>query len=210
MNGKFVNKNCGLFMDASNTGYILEKARYEDISIYDKDVDINGNFYVYAGDKDLLLTFYKGFFYVISNGLIFKTVSNSPFIAETLYVSGAKIKISHLDPDLKIYKDDVETWEEYVKENWNATGKEKFYELKNGKQKYKDFIRRVKRRATNRAIAKERTQRWLAQWEHNGNKYEVIFGYGVDPCGDVWNDIKYDSYGFTEKEIVIIDGWFIE
>lgn len=33
-------------MDASDTGYILKKAKYKDISIYDKEVDIDGNFYV--------------------------------------------------------------------------------------------------------------------------------------------------------------------
>lgn len=210
VNGKFVNKNCGLFMEASNAGYVLEEARYEDTSIYDKAVDINGNFYVYAGDKDLLLTFYKGYFYVISNGLIIKTVSNMPFIAETFYVGGVSIKISHLEPDLQIEENDNRwTWKAHVKYNWiNTTGEEKLCNLVGGKQEYQKFLKYIKGLSRRKAF-KYRTQRWLAKWEHNGDKYEVIFGSGIDPCEEVWNDIKYDSYGFTDKEIEIIEEWFV-
>lgn len=209
VNGKFLNKNKNLFMDASNTGYILEKARYVDTAIYSKDVDINGNFYVYAGDKDLLLTFYKGIFYVISNGLILKTASNVPFISETFYIGNAKIKVSHLEPEIQIEVDDVETWEKYIKENWkNTSGNEKLYELEQGLRQYKLFLKRLKRKASKRSNYKYRTNRWLAEWEHNGNKYEVIFGYGIDPNEDVWNDIKNEAYGFTKREIEVIDGWF--
>lgn len=209
VNGEFINKNKNLFMDASNTGYILEKARYADTAIYSKDVDIKGNFYVYAGDKNLLLTFYKGIFYVISNGLILKTASNVPFISETFYIDNTYIKVSHLEPEIQIEVDNIGIWKEYVKENWRgATGNEKLCELENGLQQYKLFLKRLKRKASKRSNYKYRTNRWLAQWEHNGDTYEVIFGYGIGPNEEVWNDIKHDSYGFTEKEIKIIDGWF--
>lgn len=209
VNGKFINRNCGLFMDASNTGYVLERARYEDASIYDKDVDINGNFYVYAGDKDLLLTFYKGYCYVISNELIIETVSNSPFISETLHIGDARIKVSHLDPNLQIDRDNSETWEEFVEGNWiDTTGKEKLCELRNGLRRRREFLRRAKARNRYKGF-KYRTNRWIAEWEHNGDKYEVIFGSGIDPCEKVWNDIKHDSYGFTKKEIETIDEWFV-
>lgn len=211
VNGKFVNKNCNLFMESSNTGYSLEKARFADVSIYDKDVDIDGNFYVYAGDENLLLTFYKGYFYVISNEKILKVVSNVSFISETFYIDSVKIKVSHLEPELQIERYDVETWKDYVKEHWiNATGNEKLNELCNGLKEYKRFIKRSKRKAEGRNAYKDRTQRWLAQWEHNGDMYEVIFGYGIDPNEEVWNDIKHSSYGFTKREVEIIDEWFAE
>lgn len=209
VNGKFVNKNGNLFMDASNTGYVLEKAKYEDTSIYNKDIDINGNFYVYAGDKDLLLTFYKGCFHVISNGLIIKTVIDLPFISETFCVGDISIKVSHLDPNLQTEEDDDRwTWKEHVKHNWiNATGEEKLCELVGGEWEYKKFLKYVKKKARKKAVS-YRTQRWVAEWEYNSDKYEVVFGSGIDPCEEVWNDIKYDSYGFTEREIKIIDSWF--
>lgn len=211
VNKKFINKDKNLFMDSSNTGYILEKARYVDTAVYSKDVDINGNFYVYAGDKDLLLTFYKGIFYVISNGLILKTESNVPFISETFYIGDARIKVSHLDQAIQIEEDNMGTWKEYVKENWRgATGNEKLCDLENGLQQYKLFLKRLKRKASKRSNYKYRTNRWLAEWEHNGNKYEIIFGYGIDPNEDVWNDIKHEAYGFTKREIEIIDRWFAE
>lgn len=211
VNGKFINKNQELFMDTSDTGYVLEKARYADTSIYDKDIDIDGNFYVYAGDKDLILTFYKGYFYIISDGLIVKAISYVPFISETFYIGDNHIKVSHLESELQNNEDDLETWKEYVKKNWcGTTGNEKLCELENGLQQYKHYIKRLKRKASGRNVYKYRTQRWIAKWEHNGNKYEVIFGYGIDPNQDVWNDIKNDSYGFTEKEIGIVDKWFAE
>ena len=210
VNGEFVNKNKNLFMDTSNTGYVLDKARYEDSSIYDKDVDIDGNFYVYAGDKDLLLTFYKVYFYVISDCLILTVVSNVPFISETFNINGVQIKVSHLEPELQIDKgEDIGTWKDYVRENWEeATGDEKLSQLENGSKLYKIFLKKLKRKASARNVYKDRTQRWIAEWEHNGDKYEVIFGYGIDTNENVWNDIKNDSYGFTEREIRIIDEWF--
>lgn len=211
VNGKFVNKNCNLFMESSNIGYSLEKARFADVSIYDEDVDIDGNFYVYAGDENLLLTFYKGYFYVISNEKILKVVSNVSFISETFYIGSVKIKVSHLEPELQVKEDNLGTWQEYVKENWvDATGNEKLCELEGAQKEYKCFLKRSKRKAEGRNAYKDRTQRWLAQWEHNGDMYEVIFGYGIDPNEEVWNDIKNDSYGFTKKEIEVIDRWFTE
>lgn len=211
VNGEFVNKNKFLFMEASNTGYVLEKARYSDISIYDKDVDIDGNFYVCAGDKDLLLTFYKGFFYVISNGLILEAIINVPFISDTSYVGDVGIKVSHLEPDLQIEEnDDRWTWKEHVKRNWiNTTGEEKLCDLVGGKREYQMFLKYIKRSSRRKAY-KHRTQRWIAEWEHNGYKYEVIFGYGIDPIKNVWDEIKNDSYGFTDREIEVIDKWFTE
>lgn len=208
VNGEFINKNCNLFMNNSNTGYILEKAKYADTSIYDKEININGNFYVYAGDKDLLLTFYKWYLYVISNEKIIKVISDNPFISEEFYINGVNIKVSHLEPDIQVEVSNIVTWEDYIKENWiDATGHEKLNELKNGIREYKSFLRRVK--ASRRRVYKYRTNRWITEWEHNGNKYEVIFGDGIDPNAEVWNRIKKDSYGFTEREINIINEWFI-
>lgn len=203
VNGEFINKNCNLFMNKSNTGYILEEARYADTFIH-----IDGNFYVYAGDKNLLLTFYKGYFYVIVDENIVKCINYNPFISEEFYINGVNIKVSHLEPDIQVEVSNIVTWEDYIKENWiDATGHEKLNELKNGIREYKSFLRRIK--ASRRRVYKYRTNRWITEWEYNGDKYEVIFGGGVDPSVEVWNRIKKDSYGFTEREIDIINKWFI-
>lgn len=71
--------------------------------------------------EELLLTFYKGFFYVISNELILELISNVPFISETYYIANAHIKVSHLESELQIENDDMGTWKDYVKENWIGT-----------------------------------------------------------------------------------------
>lgn len=65
--------------------------------------------------EELLLTFYKGFFYVISNELILELISNVPFISETYYIANAHIKVSHLESELQIENDDMGTWKDYVK-----------------------------------------------------------------------------------------------
>ena len=69
-------------------------------------------------------------------------------------------------------------------------------------------INRVIKKYKN-VIWKTRSSRWLATWDYNGNHYEVIFGYGIDPNKDVWNRIKLDSYDFSDVERQIIDGWFV-
>lgn len=209
VNGEFINRNKGLFMDISNTGYIIEKAKYLDATIYDGDIDIRGNFYVYAGDRDLLLAFYKGYFLVISNGLILKSISSVPFLAERFYIGNTSINVSHLEPDLQTEQDDAEIWKEYVRNNWiDKSGDERICELVGGRREYELFLRHIK--SHKRSTYKYRTDRWIAEWEHNSNKYEVIFGSGIDPDENVWNEIKHESYGFTKREIEVIDGWFSE
>lgn len=210
VDGEFINKNGDLFMDKSDTGYSLKEAFYKDRRIYGEAIAIDGNFYVYAGDADLLLTFYKGYFYIISNGEILKSVSNNPFLSESFLVGGTNIKVSHLDKTPFIDRSESQTWAEYVRDNWNgATGDEKLSDLEGGLQAYRRFLRRIKKRKRGAFDFKYYTNRWRAEWEHKGKRYEVVFGYGIDPDESVWNDIKADeSYGFSQTEIEIIDEWF--
>ena len=213
VNGKFINKNKDLFMNCSDTGYICEKAEYPDGTVR----DISGNYFVYAGDENFLIVFYKGIFHVIHNNKIIYSDWNISFNSETFYFEGLPtLKVEHLDEN--IYFDPVEsagTWEDYVREQWiGATGKEKLSELENGSKRYKRFKKNLKRIARERKNPSRwyryKTDRWLATWEYNGKKYEVIFGSGIDPNEKVWNDIKYDCYRFTDVERQIIDSWFEE
>ena len=208
---KFVNKNTDLFMECSNTGYKLEKALYR----YDgeeHEIDISGNFYVYAGDENLLLAFYKGYFYVISNGRVIRSVSYVPFLSETFYIDvndigSVEIKVSHLDKEYKYDKDPVESWPDYVREHWvGATGSEKLSDLEGGRKYYRNFQRYVKKMRRYKGY-KYLTGRWIAEWNYNGHHYEVIFGHGVDSNEDVWESIK-DKYDFSETEVKLIDRWF--
>lgn len=150
VNGKFINKNCDLFMHSSDTGYVCEQALHPNGEM----IDIDKEFYVYAGDENFMLCFYKGLFYVISHNKIILAKWNILFMSETFYFDGLpSVNVERLD---------------------------------------------------------NKTQRWLATWIHNGNKYEVIFGYGIDPDEEVWNRIKFDGYKFTDIEREIIDEWFKE
>lgn len=211
VDGKFINKNCDLFMKASDTGYVAK-----DIIDTDGKVrDIDGNYFVYAGDEHFCVAFYKGVYKVISDGKVIYAAWCMPFNSETHFFPNL--------PDLKVsrlskYFEEVPleswgTWEDYVKENWiNATGKEKLSELRHGAKEYKRFIKHAKRVAyvnKHGGCYKTRPYRFLAEWDYNGHHYECIFGYGIDPNEETWNSIKNDRYDFRQDEINIIDKWFI-
>lgn len=218
INGEFINKNGDLFMDCSDTGYVCDKATYFDEYKNKEDVmDINGNYYVYAGDENFMICFYKGYMNVISNNKQICSRLNMPFASETIYLDGfPTIHVHHLDKNIYIEPvESIGTWKDWVKENWiGATGEEKLSELENGVKSFRVFLRALKRNARDRKNSKRwyryRTGRWLSTWDYNGNHYEVIFGYGIDPDEKVWERIKFDDdgYGFTDVEREIIDSWF--
>ena len=114
VNGKFINKNKDLFMDSSDTCYVCDQATYfDDESKEIRTTHINGNFYVYAGDENFMLCFYKGYFYAIHNNKIICSISNSYFISETIYFDGLPtIKVEHLDKELRNeYPDKLDNWD---------------------------------------------------------------------------------------------------
>lgn len=190
VNGKFVNKNNGsLFMNSSDTGYVCKKAARSD----GYEFDVAGNYFVYAGDKDFLCVFYKGHIIAISNEKVVFDQYGTDFLGEEIYLKGfPTLKIEHLDKNYK-----YEKFEPFNKEWWiRELGKKK------GQMR---FNRELKKSV--KTIYKELSYIFLATWEHNGNKYEVIYGYGVDPNEDTWNKIKYE-WEFSDAEIEIIDRWF--
>lgn len=195
VNRNFINKNKDLFMGCSDTGYVCKKAEYPDGIV----INIDGNYFVYAGDENFLIAFYNGIFCVVHNNKIIYSDYNSRFLSETLYFKGLPtLKIEHLDKELiNEYPDPPD---EYDIE-W-------YYERYGKKKAQLKLYRLAKSR--NRIAYKYRTFRWMATWEYKGKKYEVIFGEGIDPNEDVWNNIKYDRYGFTDAERQIIDRWFEE
>ena len=195
VNGKFINKNKDLFMNCSDTGYICKQAEYSDGTV----TDIDGNYFVYAGDENFLIVFYKGWFHVIHNNKIIYSDWNNPFISETIYFEDLPtLKIEHLNKNLiNEYPDPPDEYDI------------KWYYERYGKKKAQLKLNRLAK-SRNRIVCKTRTYRWLATWEYNGKKYEVIFGDGIDPNEDLWNEIKYDHYEFTDVERQIIDGWFKE
>lgn len=200
VNGKFINKNEELFMKCSDAGYVCEKATDKNGNMY----DIDGNYFVYAGDKDFMLVFYKGYAHIISNEKIIYTVSWSPFIRETFYFDGhPNVTVELLDKELK-KKCYIDPFDEEEIEDWiNHLGKKKTDKLVFKRNK---DIRTAWRKQT--CLYVRKLHRWLATWTHNGNKYEVIFGRGIDPSEKCWNDIKFEYYDFSDVEREIIDNWF--
>lgn len=201
VNGEFVNKDQNLFMDFSDTGYVCKEALWKDGNKY----DIDGNYFVYAGDEHFMICFYKGFFDIISDEVMIYSGWNDHFIKETLYFKDLPdITIEHLDKNIRT-ECLIDTPDEFdIKDlEWR-------YGKKKGKQKIRRIYKRIsfaKRRQTD-SINKYYSNRWLATWMYNGNKYEVIFGYGIDPNEKVWDSIKNNGYNFSDVERNIIDNWF--
>lgn len=205
VDGKLINKNMDLFMDCSDTGYICE---YAISNRTGNRIHINGSSFVYAGNEEFLLTFYRGFYNVISNGVLLYSGYNPPFISETHFFHGLpSVKISRLSP---YFETDEPTFDDYSMKTYHSFcesfGKRYADRWRNRLCK---FHYRVSKRRTCCKLSRQRPFRFIAQWEHNGKKYEVIFGYGIDPKEEVWNDVKR-CYGFRPDEIEIIDSWFKE
>ncbi len=196
VNGKFINKDKGMFVDMKDQcGFELERA-YTKKDCY----DISGNYFVYAGKPDLLLVFYKTHFHVIQNGRVIRTwwAGNWVFNNEIFNVGSVDISVGVIDKDLH---------REYYGSDFDELDRE-FYLYNYGKRLGNMHIqRRFKRTRRNYGLVKG-SSKYIATWEFNSDKYEVIFGYGIDPTEKVYNDIKYDSYGYTTNEIKLIDSWF--
>ena len=200
VNGNFINKNGDLFMGASDTGFIFNKAFNPSLN---EEIHVHGNYYVYAGDENLLLCFYKTTFTIISNGVVVCNYSNytNSFDKEEIYMDNLPvIKVERLSG---VAREDISCMPE-------TDGKERLiqrygysYGLLKWYREWKSYERN-KRAHSNMS----KTNRFKASWEYNGNKYEVIYGYGIDPSEMRWNKIKTDSYGFSEDEIELIDKWF--
>lgn len=198
VNGKFINKNDDLFMYCSDTGYVCDKATYYDTyEKQDKDIDINGNYYVYVGDENFMLCFYKGYFYVISHNRIIFSVAYNPFLSETFYLDGfPNVTVERLDKNLRYeYKDKPDEYDiDYLYERF-------------GIRKSQLIIRRLYKKRKS-SVCRHYSSRWKATWDYNGSHYEVIYGYGIDNDETTWNRIKIKHYEFSETEREIIDGWF--
>ena len=209
VDGKFINKNQDLFMKASDTDYVCEKA----IDKEGNEYDIDGNYFVYAGDKDFLLVFYKRLYKIISNEKILRTCYMTFNSIIHYFDTLPNVQVSRLSKTFEIEKvESVGLWKDYMREHWyGATGDEKLSDLQGGGKEYKKFMKRAKRVGylnKHKKGCKYRPYRFIAEWNYNGRHYEVIFGYGIDPNEETWNRIKHKSYGFRADEIELIDSWF--
>lgn len=213
VDSKIVNLNQDLFMESSDTGYVLDKAIYN-YNGEDHEININGNYYVYAGDENLLLVFYKTWFYVIRNGIVIRSFDTykGDFAAETLILDDrTEIEVSHIDKELKCSYIEkwADSWEDYVREKWyGTTGKEKLSQLHKGAYWKKRWDKHIKKLARNPVSYKYYSNKFIAKWIHNEKQYECVFGYGIDPDIETYKSIIADnSYRYTETERSFLDEW---
>lgn len=204
VDGKFVNRGDDLFMDASDTGYVCEKAFDAD----GRPCVIDGNYFVYAGDADLLLCFYKQVIVVVSGDKVERTIYGCPFSSETItsIPSLTALNVAHTEPNfITEQMFPTESYEDWLEERYTLEHCKHLYNNYKSKQ-FKKYLRHVK--YMKNWTCKQRTNRYIATWEHGGHKYEVLYGYGIDPSEETWECIKNDRYDFTDTEREIIDSWF--
>lgn len=195
VDGKLINRG-QMFMDSSDTGYICEKALHSDGKYY----DIDGDYFVYAGDQNFMIVFYKGSFKVISHEKVILSEWNMGFASYTYFLHGLPtLKVSRLSKKRLTYDSwrCYESYDEFLKFS--------------GSRSIKKYLRIVKRIGRDKRVRKGYyPYRFLAEWYYDGRHYEVIFGYGIDTDENVWKRIRNDSYDFNEDEKEIIDRWFYE
>lgn len=198
-NGEFINKDKGLFMECPNF-------------VHDK---YKGNYFCYLGDEDCYIVTYKGSLMVINKGEVEWSFSDCPFISYTRYCENFNITVSKLDPNSieEYYEDYGKSWEDLVDEYYyyDSYDGERSYnpsDLEDGHNFRKRFLRWKKIMGRTKGVCcKYTTNRSIATWEYKGDKYEIIFGYGIDSNEKIWYDIR-DKWGFTETEKETIDRWF--
>lgn len=194
VNNSFINKDKDFFMEKSDMNYICEKT----FNKFSNDfVKIQYNFFVCAGDKEFLVCFRKGLVVFISNEKILSFVWDSPFKSQTLFFDNLpSVTIEKLDNEG--YTEKAEPFEELFS----------FSNFKEYKKKRIKYARWIYQQNKNKKFNKIDTNRWRATWEYKNNKYEVIFGYGIDNSTEVWEEIRDNHYNYTEKEKRIINEWF--
>ena len=193
INEKFINKNKNLFMKPSSSGEVIGEVHYGDT----QKLHIEGNYFVIAGDKNFCLCFYKTHLIIVSGGNAIKDWYNRGFNGETFDVGGINISIKMIDP-------------EYESEYYGVPDEDSYchYIYNYGKRRGTLRLQRRYKKANKVVYRQKHGQKFLATWEYNGDKYEVIFGYGIDPSEEMYNDIKFNSYNYSQKEIKLIDSWF--
>ena len=187
--------NDTMFMETSDCGFVPEKAYSKE---YNQWLDIKGNYFVYAGDDNFMLVFYKTWAYVITAGeIIYSAPFNMNYPGLTRYFDGLPtVTFEHLDKNrYEEYLTDVDDddYRYYISR----------YGIKRGTLYYYRALKRCER-----AKWLCYTNRYVARWEYQGRKYEVIYGYGVDPDKECWERIRDEAYDFTEIEKQKIDRCF--
>lgn len=197
INGKLLNKNADQFMPMQKMcGFTLDKAYLEN----NEYKPISGNYFVYAGDEELLLCFYKYGYVIIKNGNIMHSghMRNWVFDRETFTIDNVTFTLSILDNTI---------WKSYFGTDFDEDDRLYYYEMYGKRFGQIKINRRFKHRKRNYENCKG-SQKYLMNWSHNGKNYEVIFGYGIEPNKDVYDDIKHEYFGYTAKDIEVIDSWF--
>ena len=115
----------------------------------------------------------------------------TPFLSETFYIDEAvKITISKLDK--KWYKS---------KPFISNIASEVFSR--------KELYRYYRRVTQHNKGQKEYTYRFKAEWDYNGDHYECIYGYGIDPKSKFsLNEEELRGYGYTDTEVSVVKEWF--
>lgn len=195
VDGMLINRD-EIFMECSDTGYVCDKALHSDGNYY----DIDGNYFVYAGDENFMIVFYRGLFKVISHGKVIMSEWNLEFSSYTYFLPGLpNLKVSRLSKERTKYEP-VRCYKSFNE-----------FSAFSGSRSIKKYQRIIKRVDRDKRVRKGHyPYRFLAELYYDDRHYEVIFGHGIDTDENVWKRIRNNFYDFNEDEKEIINRWFKE
>lgn len=168
-NGKLMNLG-EMFMEKTDRGCDIPEP-------------FNGEFFVYAGDEDFMLCFYKSRVAVLINGKLAGDVWIGSCDGYCCRVE-SKIIYTKLpyEKRLGIFGSGIDVTFECIDHEGFVTDLGTF--TYSGKYK--------------------------VSWAYKGDNYICYTGYGIDPQQSVYDRIKDNSYGYTETEIAELDRVFKE
>lgn len=198
INGKQINDS--MFMECPD--WVPEFCRNDSYV----DQRIKNNYFVYAGDYDFYICFYKTYAVVCSRNKVIGHlgIKNS---RESFMFPGANVTVQRIDKNLYRHSYiDMNVLREFL-EDWEC-------DLNHFNMKdsiYRNYIRLCKKSTGKHSHYRDyNSDKFVASWDYKGNHYEVAFGYGVEPDEEVYNDIKNDHYEYNDVEREFFDNWFAE
>lgn len=158
INGKLININQSLFMDMKETvGFTIDPIPYQheyNGTVYSDVYVIDGNYFIYFGDENILFCVYK---------TLLRAVVNSNEVYDFYF-------------------------------DYNEKKVVKYFEINGSTIKIKKIC--------------DQYNKIHASVQYNGNRYEVIYGYGIDNNVKTFRDIsRKKRYGYNTRITRYVDNF---
>ena len=181
-----VIQNAGeMFMKISDRGCDIPETIEAVDSSDKKDFGVSGEYFAYAGDLEFLMCFYKREALIVVKNkvagfLCFGEAGNVWYNTNKFYIPTK----SPFERFFNLFKSGIDVVVENIdhemqKNVWGSGYVDKYY-----------------------------NDKYHISFDYKGDRYDIYTGYGIDNNLEVYNRIKFDSYGYTETERRVLDEVF--